>query len=103
MSAHGGLGGGRMQLFTNEHAADTTVAKALKVRAAAIDVGRFPRMSYDDLMPQLTELRKLQDELDGLTEKYEAAMAEDRNAVDQLRADRRAAGPPSRESGFRRE
>jgi hypothetical protein len=96
LAARGSFMSGNMERFQNEHVTDTAAAEALKGRVTAIDDGCFARTSYEDLMKQLTELRKLQRVLDELTQKYEASLASDRNAADQLRADVRPAGPPKR-------
>jgi hypothetical protein len=102
-AARGLFKSGAMEKFTAEHTVDTTAAAELRDAVKAIDAARFPHLSYDDLMEQLTVLRKLRGGLEDLMKKYEASLAEDRNNVEQLRADKRAVGPPSRESGYRRE
>ena len=92
----------RLELFVTENAADKTTAETLKSRLTAFDPTRFARMSYKELMKQLTALRKIEGEVGDLTQKYEGWLAHDTNERDHVLADRRAAGPPSRESGVHR-
>ena len=89
-SANGVYRSSMMQTIEEQHAADTAAVAQLEADSNKIDPQGFSAMEYEQLMEQLTEIKKLQRKVDGLRQKYDDSMNSDRKDVDRLRADRRA-------------